>query len=190
MRTTPQWILRATGAVLAAAVLVSCSTTKKIPLLRWEPGAHGRYEVSYMAGRDGGMASLHLHYGEHWTASLYGPMKALVFSADLGPEEWVISIRGAVHRFRPCEFMDAAFVAAVLNGDFSALPPHFECQGFDFTWDPAGGRLAGIRDDGQTLYFIFSNEKPVYHITVEALQQDLALEMVGKSVYRIESAKP
>jgi len=170
---------------LAVGLLAACASTKKVPLQRWEPDAHGRFEVSYIAGRDAGVASLHLYYGDHWTASLYGPLRALVFSADLGPAEWTVTIGGSVHRFAPCEFMDLPFIARVLNGDFSGLPAHFECQGFDFTWEPAAGRLAGIREDGQTLFFIFSNEKPVYHITIEALQQDLALEMVGKSIYRL-----
>lgn len=178
------------AALLLVGALVSCSTTPKIPLSRWEPGAHGRYEVSYRAGRDSGTASLMLHYGDHWTASLYGPMKALVFSADLGPDEWAIAIRGDERRFKPCDFMDADFIAKVLNGDFSPIPPHFECQGFDFTWDPAAGRLGGIREDGQTLYFIFSREKPVYHISIEAVEQGLTLEMVGKSVYRLQPAAP
>ena len=169
-------------------LLASCATTKKIPLQRWEPGAHGRYEVSYLAGRSAGTASLMLHYGDHWTATLYGAMYVPVFTADLGPREWVITVQGDESRFPPCDFMDAAFIAKVLNGDFSDLPAHFVCQGFDFTWDLPSGRLAGIREDGQTLYFIFSREKPVYHITVEAIEQGLTLEMVGKSVYRLDPA--
>jgi len=183
-------IHRAWCTLFLIGLLASCATAKKIPLTRWEPDAHGRYEVSYRAGRSAGMASLMLHYGDHWTASLYGPMRALVFSADLGPEEWVITIQGDPTQFKPCDFMDAAFIAKILNGDFSVLPPHFECHGFDFTWDLPSGRLAGIREDGQTLYFLFSREKPVYHISVEAVEQGLTLEMVGKSIYRLQPIKP
>ena len=190
MATNGTILRRSIAALLAVGLLASCSTTRKIPLPRWEPGAYGRYEVSYRAGRDLGTASLMLHYGDHWTASIYGPMKVLVFHADLGPQEWTIAIQGEEHRFKPCEFMDAAFVARLLNGDFSGIPAHFECQGFDFTWDLPSGRLAGIREDGQTLYFIFSREKPVYHISVEAIEQGLTLEMVGKSVYRLQPARP
>lgn len=181
---------RSLSVLLLAGLLASCATTKKIPLMRWEPGAHGRYEVSYRAGRSAGTASLMLHYGDHWTASLYGPMKVLVFSADLGPQEWTITIQGDVQRFKPCDFMDSAFVARVLNGEFSAIPSHFECQGFEFTWDLPSGRLAGIREDGETLYFIFSREKPVYHISLEAVERGLTMEMVGKSVYRLQTAAP
>lgn len=179
----------AVAVLLLAGLLASCSTTKKIPLTRWEPGAQGRYEVSYHIGTSVGTASLQIHYGDHWTATLYGAMYVPVFRADLGPEEWVITVQGDETRFPPCDFMDAAFIARVLNGDFSVLPTHFECQGFDFTWDLPSGRLAGIRDDGQTLYFIFSKEKPVYHISVEAVEKGLTLELVGKTIYRLEPAK-
>jgi hypothetical protein len=183
MRTDP---IRVLAAFLLIGSILSCSSTKKIPLERWEPGAEGRYEVSYHIGDQVGTAQLRIRYNERWTAVLYGAMYVPVFTADLGPDEWVVKVKGEEYRFPPCAFMDAAFIARLLNGDFAGIPSHFECQGFDFTWDLPSGRLAGIKDDGQTLYFIFSKEKPVYHISIEAVEKGLTLELVGKAVYRLE----
>ena len=175
-------------APLIALVLSSCASSR-IPLALWEKGARGTYTVSYTAGLNVGVETMRLSCDQSWKGAIYGPMRVVLFSMDLSPAQWTLTFSGKTFSFRPCAFIKDDLLEKVLNGEFKDIPSFFECEGWEFTWDAQGGRLMGQRPDGRTMFIVFSNERPVAHISVELPQDDFYLEFIQETIYK-PKAKP
>ena len=174
----------APAAFLVLFLLHLCCASSRIPLSRWEEGAVGTYYASYASGLKGGAGTMLVRWGEAWTGTLYGPMHVPLFHLSLSETEWTVRYGGRTVTFPPCPFMRTGFLERAMNGDFSDVPPFFDCQGWEFTYDHASGRLMGNHPDGRSLFIVWSSEKPPAHISVEMPQEDFSLELVLKDLWK------
>jgi hypothetical protein len=174
----------AAAAFLCLSILMFSCASSRIPLEAWEKGARGTYKVSYTSGRRGGVETMVLAHDGSWKGAIYGPMRVVIFSMDLAPNLWTLGYSGKTHTFPPCAFIGEGVIENILNGDFKDIPPFFECQGWEFTWDASGGRLMGQRPDGRSMFIILSHERPVAHISVELPEDDVYLEFIQEDIYK------
>jgi hypothetical protein len=174
----------APAAFLVFLLILNSCASSRIPLALWEKGAVGKYYASYALGLKGGAGTMLLTWGESWTGTLYGPMRVPLFSLNLSEAEWTVRYGGKTISFPPCPFMKSGFLERAMNGDFSEIPPFFECQGWEFTYDHVSGRLMGNHPDGRTFFIVWSSERPPAHLTVEIPLEDFSLELVLKDLWK------
>ncbi len=164
--------------------IISCQTTKKVPIPFWEENSYGSFEINYFQGDISSTAKGLVYFkGDEFLLKILGPLNITVLSMEVKGNVIKINYGNQEFIIDYCSYINIESLKLFFNGDKNAFPSNFNCSNWNISYDGEGGSIKGISSGGDIFFVYITTDKPFQKFSIEYLRGDLSINGKLKGIW-------